>query len=241
MIYTRKVLLALALVFALVAASCGSDDDSSDADDGDSAETTAPADGDADDEAADDEAMEDDEEAAPAGDVTLNVAIVQNPQMEDIVELTPDLYTADSGVTVNYTILPENELREITTRDVATEGDQFDVVMIGLYEAPQFGEAGWLAPITEQAANDADWNQADVFPPILEGLSFGGELYAAPFYAESSFLNYRTDVFEEMGLTMPERPTWAEVDGFAREIEAAGDMSGICLRGVPGWGNQGAA
>ncbi|MGI9616741.1 MAG: ABC transporter substrate-binding protein, partial [Acidimicrobiales bacterium] len=231
------LLVGLLLALSLVAAACGdSDDDSSSSD-------TTSGDGGSDDGGSDDGGSDDggSDDGGSADGTTLNVAIVQNPQMEDIVELTPDLYTADSGVTVNYTILPENELREITTRDVATEGDQFDVVMIGLYEAPQFGEAGWLAPITEQAANDADWNQADVFPPILEGLSFGGELYAAPFYAESSFLNYRTDVFEEMGLTMPERPTWAEVDGFAREIEAAGDMSGICLRGVPGWGNQGAA
>ena len=230
-IQARAAVPAVLTTFALLAAACGSDDDAEPAD------TAAEESGDTVGEESGDTVGEE----APASDTTLNVAIVQNPQMEDIVELTPELYTAESGVTINYTVLPENELREITTRDVATEGDQFDVVMIGLYEAPQFGQAGWLAPITEQAANDADWNQADIFPPILEGLTFDGELYAAPFYAESSFLNYRTDVFEEMGLTMPERPTWAEVDAFAREIEAAGDMSGICLRGVPGWGNQGAA
>ncbi len=245
---TRGVWLksASALVaFGLVAAACGGDDDdSSEPAEEPAAESTAEepaAESTAEEPAAESTAEEPAAEEPAAEGGELNVAIVQNPQMEDIVELTPSLYTDESGVTINYTILPENDLREITTRDVATEGDQFDVVMIGLYEAPQFGQAGWLAPITEQAANDADWNQADVFEPILEGLTFDGELYAAPFYAESSFLNYRTDVFEEMGLTMPERPTWEEVDAFAREIEAAGDMSGICLRGVPGWGNQGAA
>ena len=238
---------------ALVAAACGSDDDADDPGDatvtteameeGDDATDTTEAMEEGDDATDTTEAMEEggDTDEPPAEGGSLNVAIVQNPQMEDIVGLTEELYTADSGVTINYTVLPENELREITTRDVATEGDQFDVVMIGLYEAPQFGEAGWLTPITEQAAGDADWNQDDVFPAILEGLSFDGELYAAPFYAESSFLNYRMDVFEEMGLVMPERPTWEEVDAFAREIEAAGEINGICLRGVPGWGNQGAA
>ncbi|MGI9616381.1 MAG: ABC transporter substrate-binding protein, partial [Acidimicrobiales bacterium] len=242
------LLVGLLLAFSLIAAACGSDDD----DESSSSDTTSSDDSGSDDTVADDSGSDDaaeeessDDGGSDDGDSaaggTINVAIVQNPQMEDIVELTPDLYTADSGVAINYTILPENELRQVTTRDVATEGEQFDVVMIGLYEAPQFGEAGWLAPITEQAANDADWNQADVFAPILEGLSFDGELYAAPFYAESSFLNYRTDVFEDMGLTMPERPTWAEVDALARQIETAGDMNGICLRGVPGWGNQGAA
>ena len=251
----RKVLIALAMVFSLIAAACGDAaevvDDAAETVEEGAEEVVEEAEeavsDDEDEEAMEDEeeAMEDEEDGAAAGGdfagTELNVAIVQNPQMEDIVGLTPDLYTADSGVTVNYTILPENELREITTRDVATEGDTFDVVMIGLYEAPQFGEAGWLADITDQAAGDADWDQADVFPAILEGLSFDGSLFAAPFYAESSFLNYRMDVFDELGLVMPERPTWQEVDAFAREIEAAGDLNGICLRGVPGWGNQGAA
>ena len=59
--------------------------------------------------------------------------------MEDIANLTPELFTADTGINVNYTVLDEGTLREVTTRDVGAGGQQFDVVMIGMYEAPQFG------------------------------------------------------------------------------------------------------
>ena len=38
---------------------------------------------------------------------TINVAIVGNPQMEDIASLTPEFFTAETGITVNYTILEE--------------------------------------------------------------------------------------------------------------------------------------
>ena len=77
----------------------------------------------------------------PAG---LGRGIVGNPQMEDIADLTPDLFTAETGIKVDYTVLEEGKLREVTTRDVGAGGEQFDVVMIGMYEAPQFGVNGWL-------------------------------------------------------------------------------------------------
>jgi sorbitol/mannitol transport system substrate-binding protein len=83
-----------------------------------------------------------------SGERQLRVAIVGNPQMEDIADLTPDLFTAETGITVEYTVLEEGTLREVTTRDVAAGGQQFDVVMIGMYEAPQFGVNGWILDLT---------------------------------------------------------------------------------------------
>ena len=62
-------------------------------------------------------------------------------------------------------------------------------------------------------------------------------MYAEPFYGESSFLMYRTDVFSELGLTMPPNPTWQQVAELAAQVNTAReDMAGICLRGLPGWG-----
>ena len=50
---------------------------------------------------------------------SINVAIVDNPQMQDIADLTPSLFTAKTDIKVNYTVLDEGTLREVTTRDVA--------------------------------------------------------------------------------------------------------------------------
>ncbi len=173
------------------------------------------------------------------GSQTLNVAVVGNSQMEDIAALTPELFTQDTGIEVNYSILEEAQLREITTRDAAAGGDQFDVVMIGLFEAPQFGENGWILDLSGYAEGDEDYDVDDLIPTVREGLTVDGALYASPFYAESSFLMYRQDVLDEAGLEMPEAPTWDEVAEIAREIDSD-EMAGICLRGKPGWGDLGA-
>ena len=43
---------------------------------------------------------------------TINVAIVDTPNTEDLARLTPSLFTAKSHIRVNYTILDEDTLRE---------------------------------------------------------------------------------------------------------------------------------
>src|SRR5918995_8293 len=178
---------------------------------------------------------------APSGEGgEISVAIVDNPQMEDIAELTPDLFTAETGINVNYSVLEEGTLREIVTRDIGGGGEQFDVVMIGPFEAPQFGANGWLTDLTPYAEDDESYQFDDLIPTVRDALSVEGKLYAAPFYAESSFVMYRQDVLEDAGLTMPDNPTWDEVAEIARAVDSD-EMAGICLRGKPGWGDLGAS
>lgn len=168
---------------------------------------------------------------------SINVAIVDNPQMKDIAALTPKLFTAKSGIKVNYTVLDEGTLRQVTTRDVAAGGRQFDVAMIGPYEAPQFGKDGTLVDLTPQASADSTYNLGDLIPAVRSALSNDGKLYASPFYGESSFLMYRKDLLKKAGLTMPAHPTWDQVAAIARKLNTP-STAGICLRGKPGWGDN---
>jgi sorbitol/mannitol transport system substrate-binding protein len=171
---------------------------------------------------------------------TISVAIVANPQMQDIASLTPSLFTAKTGIKVKYTILDEGKLREVTTRDVGSGGKAFDAVMIGPYEAPQFGTAGLLHDLTSMAKADKAYNYNDLIPAVRNALSAKGHLYASPFYGESSFLMYRKDVLAKQGVKMPLHPTWQQVATIARKINTP-SMAGICLRGKPGWGDLGAS
>jgi sorbitol/mannitol transport system substrate-binding protein len=48
---------------------------------------------------------------------------------------------------------------------------------------------------------------------------------------------YRKDLFDQAGLKMPAQPTWDQVAQFARKLNnPKKNQSGICLRGLPGWG-----
>jgi sorbitol/mannitol transport system substrate-binding protein len=170
---------------------------------------------------------------------SINVAIVDTPHSQDLARLTPSLFTAQSHINVNYTILDEGTLREVITSGARAGGRQFDVVMIGPYEAPQFGKDGYITDITPKASSDKAYDLDDVIPSVRKALSLNGKLYASPFYGESSFLMYRKNVLKDAGIEMPARPTWRQVAQIARRINTPA-MAGICLRGKPGWGELGA-
>src|SRR4051795_8540212 len=171
------------------------------------------------------------------GKGTVTVAIVANPQMRDIQQFTKEFQRDHPDITIRYVTLPENEARARITQDVATKAGQFDVVMIGTYEAPIWGKNGWLTDLTKYARDDRAYDVADLMPAVRKGLSADGKLYAVPFYGESSFLMYRKDLFKQAGLTMPAHPTWTQVAAFARKLKTP-KRAGICLRGLPGWGEQ---
>ena len=171
------------------------------------------------------------------GNGTVTVAIVANPQMRDIQQLTKEFHRQHPDITVRFVTLPENEARARITQDVATKAGQFDVVMIGTYEAPIWGRNGWLTDLNSYAKADPAYDVNDLMPAVRKGLSADGKLYAVPFYGESSFLMYRKDLFAQAGLKMPARPTWPQVAAFARKLKTP-DRAGICLRGLPGWGEQ---
>ena len=175
--------------------------------------------------------------AATASAQTITIATVNNGDMIRMQGLS-DAFTADTGIELNWVVLEENTLRQNVTTDIATNGGQYDVMTIGTYEAPIWAKQGWLAPLDGLTADPA-YDVDDLLPPIRDGLSVDGKLYAAPFYGESSFIMYRTDLMEKAGLTMPEAPTWEFIGEAARAMtDRANDINGICLRGKAGWGEN---
>ncbi|MEV0694650.1 sugar ABC transporter substrate-binding protein [Streptomyces sp. NPDC050388] len=178
-----------------------------------------------------------------AGGESINVLMVGNPQMEDIAKLTKDTFTKDTGIKVNFTILPENELRDKVTQDIATQAGQYDVATIGAYEVPIWNENGWLQELSSYAEKDSAFDKDDLLKPMVQSLSGDDDkLYALPFYGESSFLMYNKEVMAEKGITVPERPTWQQIADIAAKADGARPgMKGICLRGLAGWGELGAS
>jgi ABC-type glycerol-3-phosphate transport system substrate-binding protein len=145
-------------------------------------------------------------------------------------------FEKQSGVKLHWVVLGENVLRQRLTIDISTQSGTFDVITIGSYEAPLWGERGWLAPLDDLGA---DYAYDDIFDVVREGLSYQNRLYAAPFYGESSMTYYRKDLFQRAGLAMPPQPTYAEIREFAQKLhDPEHSVYGICLRGLPGWGEN---
>ena len=167
---------------------------------------------------------------------TVTIATVNNSDMIRMQRLAKTFEEQHPDIKLKWVVLEENVLRQRLTTDIATQGGQFDVLTIGMYEAALWGEKGWLEPMKDLPA---DYALDDVFPSVREGLSAKGQLYALPFYAEASITYYRKDLFEQAGLEMPEQPTWEQMAEFAGKLHQPDKgQYGICLRGKAGWGEN---
>jgi len=165
------------------------------------------------------------------------VAIVSNPQMQDAMELQDEFAKAHPDVNVKFVSLPENEARAKITASVATGGGEFDVVMISNYETPIWAENGWIENLQPYIDKTEGYDDQDFIGSIREALSYEDDMYSVPFYGESSFLVYNEEMFKNAGVTMPENPTWPEINELAATLDDPDNgVSGICLRGLAGWG-----
>jgi sorbitol/mannitol transport system substrate-binding protein len=173
---------------------------------------------------------------AQAQQTSVTIAAVNNPDMLELKKLSAKFLEQNPNISLNWVIVEENVLRQRVTTDVSTGSGQFDLVFLGLYEAPIFAKRGWLQPIGELPA---DYDIEDVFKSLRDGLSYDGKLVALPFYGESSFLMYRKDLFEQKGLKMPDQPTYDDIAKFAAALnDKDHGFYGLALRGQPGWGEN---
>ncbi len=176
---------------------------------------------------------------------TITIATVNNPQMIDMEHLTPE-FTKETGIKVNYVTLPENGVREKITSDVATGGGQFDLATVGTYEVPIWAKNKWIVDLKPSFAklspsDSKAYDLNDVLPQVKKALTYQNDLYAVPFYGESSMMFYNKRTFAAAHLTMPLHPTWAQVAKFADKLtDKNANKYGIVLRGLPGWGEMGA-
>jgi sorbitol/mannitol transport system substrate-binding protein len=172
-----------------------------------------------------------------AGTTTITLAAVDNPSMADLKKLLPEFESSHKTIKVNIVTLPEDQLRQQVTQDVAAKSGRYDLFTIGTYEVPLWAKKGWIENLSPFIAKNSDYDAADLIPGISGALSYKGNLYAVPFYGESSMLMYRKDLLAAKGQTMPDHPTWDQVAAVAQAVKSS-SVSGICLRGLPGWGEQ---
>lgn len=166
----------------------------------------------------------------------ITIATVNNPQMLVMRKLTPAFEKTHPNIKVSWDVMPENELRRKVTVDISTQAGSYDIVTLGAYETPLWAKNGWIAPFDNLPKS---YGKNDLLKPVRHALSYKGKLYALPFYAESSFTYYRKDLFKKAGLTMPEHPTWKQIESFAKKLnDPSKNVNGICLRGMPGWGEN---
>lgn len=167
---------------------------------------------------------------------TLDIATIANGDMTIMQQLSSRYEKAHPDIQLKWHLMSDGELRQ-QVRTAMEKGEApYDVIAVGTYEAPLWGKKGWLTPLNNLPA---DYQVDDLLAPVRKALSWQDTLYALPFYGESSMTYYRKDLFAAKGLTMPDDPDWSDIKRFAAALtDKQKGQYGLCLRGLPGWGDN---
>ncbi|WP_222937585.1 extracellular solute-binding protein [Spartinivicinus ruber] len=164
----------------------------------------------------------------------LTIGTVNNNDMIIMKGLSKHFEAMNPDVKLEWRILDEDILRKRLMGDLAIADGQFDIMTIGTYEAPIWGERKWLTPLK---SFPKEYDVDDIIENVKKGLSYQDALYALPFYAESSMTYYRADILKKYGIKMPQQPTYEKIKEIAALIHKPSEQTyGICLRGKSGWG-----
>lgn len=148
---------------------------------------------------------------------TLDVWIMQgtNPDSDAFFDEVSAAFTEKTGAELNVESVQWADAHDRFVTAIAGNTTP-DVAETGTTWTAEFADAGALAPIGDnvRAAGIED----DLVKGLVESGTYDGELYGMPWYAGVRSIVYRTDVFDELGLTPP--TTWQELVDVATVIQA---------------------
>ena len=142
---------------------------------------------------------------------SINVLMVNNPQMVDLQQLTADNFTKETGITVNFTVLPENDVRDKISQEFSSQAGQYDVAIAQQLRDPDLRQEQVDRPAgrLHRQGHRRSTRPTSSTPMTTSLSAEDGKVYGEPFYGESSFLMYRKDVLDAKGITMPAKPDLA--------------------------------
>lgn len=142
---------------------------------------------------------------APAEAVEINMIGWSFPIM--------DFYAAElnecnevENITVNTNLLASADAQEQVRLALSAGGDSpYDIVHGANNQVSEWGGAGWMMPLNDLVEKYREqYNLDDIPQAAWDGATIDGQIYGVPIVANTLHLIYRTDVFEELGLTVPD-------------------------------------
>ncbi|MGO4988615.1 MAG: sugar ABC transporter substrate-binding protein [Gallicola sp.] len=124
-----------------------------------------------------------------------------------------DEFKEESGITVNVETVSWDDIRNKVSIAAGGKTAPADVFEVDWSWVGEFSAAGWLAPLTLDEENKADFKGIDTF-------TYDGNVVALPYANDFRTGYYNTEMYEKAGLTEPS--TWDEVAENSKKIKEQG-------------------
>lgn len=164
--------------------------------------------------------------------VTINVLAEDISYTNNWKEMLPE-FEEQTGIKVNIETVPYSDQAAKILLNFSQKSSDYDVVFTDNTYGTGYFESGYINDLSEY---DSDFVALDEFyQPYLAPMQKDDATFGLPVYGESTWLMYRTDLFEEYGIEGPPA-TMADLKAAAKAITEGsdGEVAGITLRGAPG-------
>lgn len=110
-----------------------------------------------------------------------------------------------------------------TTATLAGSSGTYDIIETYSFVIPQFAAEGSIMSLSDFVDEHSEQYGLDALSqPMLDAMSYEGELYGLPMQAQMHIMAYRSDVFEDLGVEAP--TTFDELRTVAQTIQDEGDI-----------------
>ncbi len=155
--------------------------------------------------------------AAPAEATEINMIGWSFP-ITDFYAGELDACNSVENLTVNTQLLASADAQEQVRLALSTGGDSpYDIVHFANSGVAEWGGAGWLLPLNDLIEEYSEAYKLDDIPQAAwDAVTIDGQIYGVPVVGNTLHFIYRSDIFEEFGLGVPE--TYADVIGACETI-----------------------
>lgn len=164
---------------------------------------------------------------------TIRVLSVEDPFFFALRDVIGD-FTDQTGIDVELESLSYDAMQARLVTSFVSNTSDADVVTVDQMWTGQYIDNGWIRPLDEFAAGDADLDITDFMPEVLYSLNtWRGHLATLPVAAYAQGVMYRRSVADQLGLDIPDATgswTW---DAYTDTIAA---MNGQNVNGTDMFG-----
>jgi len=157
---------------------------------------------------------------------TVNINYFQKDTNGVYAGLVSKFNAQNNGVHVTYNSnAPQttDQILTLLTTMLRARGNSIDVFPMDIIWPPEFGANGWTVPLDDKwPASD----RANYLPGPLQGCTYNGKLWAAPYFTDVGVIYYRTDLIK----TPPN--TWDDLVSMAKAASPSKTKFGYLWQGA---------
>lgn len=163
---------------------------------------------------------------------TVRILMESVPDTDIVKELVGSFNEVYPGIEIEIESLAFDQMRDKLIASFQSSEPTYDLIVVDNPWMDDFVDAGFLQPLDERIDSTTDYASDDFFEPLVDITDVDGVRYGVPFYNYALGYLYRTDIYDEEGLTVP-----ATLDELVSNVQTltTSDRTGIAMQPQRGY------